>query len=77
MSLTADTITDAQIRELRDRYGEGTRLWDPAIVLKCDLALGNATASDDRDRDQRKRQARERCAEILNTRGTATRKASR
>jgi hypothetical protein len=77
VSLTADTITDDQLRALRERYGEGTRMWDPAVVLECDLALGDATAFDDSDRDQRARQARERCAEILNTRGVTARKESR
>jgi hypothetical protein len=76
VSLPVDTITDAQIRELRDRYGEGTRVWDPVVVHECDLALGDVTALNDSDRDQRALQARERCATILNTRGGATRKES-
>lgn len=67
--ITADTITDAQIRDLRDRYGEGTRLWDPAIVHECDIALGDIAAFDDAGRIQRLSQARARCAEILNERG--------
>ena len=69
MSLTADTITNAQIRALRDRYAEGKRLWDPAIVHECDVALGDVTF-DDIGRIQRLHQARARCAELLNATGT-------
>lgn len=69
MSLTADTIANAQIRALRDRYGEGSRLWDPTIVHECDIAIGDVTF-DDIGQIQRLRQARGRCAAILNERST-------
>ena len=53
-TVTADTITDAQIRELRE--------WLTHDVTACDVALrGMAEAS-------RLRICRARCAEILNTR---------
>jgi hypothetical protein len=63
----ADMITDDEIRALRDRFGEGSRLWDPAIVHECDLALGEVEI--DGDAQGRQAQARARCAEIRNARG--------
>ena len=67
MTLTADTITDEQLRELRDRHGEDTRLWDPAVVHACDVALGDVTFDASGPVQwSRRRMARVRCAELLN-----------
>lgn len=67
--LTADTITDEQIRELRRILRSEldatattvTKFWESDRI--CALALGTR-----RDRLIRKHEARARCAEILNAR---------
>lgn len=56
--ITADTITDEQIRELR----EDTRNTGE-IVMNCDIALGVHTPWR-----PAKEAARARCAEIINAR---------
>ena len=63
--LTADTITDKQIRELRDALVRDGFLFDASVeeraqLTVCDDALYAPTALRAR--------ARARCAEILNTR---------
>lgn len=74
--LTADTITDEQIRELRTRaqarldaanHGHG----DEDTVVACDRALRIHGPEDDEDRDEYEalyETSRTRCAEILNAR---------
>jgi hypothetical protein len=61
--LTANTITDEQIRELRDSahaYGDG----DPDFVVRlCNRALAPALG-----RAESRNAARVRCAQILNAR---------
>jgi hypothetical protein len=64
--LTADTITDEQIRELRDRAlgsGEPFRLPGEAydVIRATNKALGGG-------RESTRREGRARCAEILNAR---------
>lgn len=63
--LSADSITDTQIRALRDRFSEGKRFWDPVIIHECDLALGEVESDDDVDVAPRQHAARARCAEIF------------
>jgi hypothetical protein len=74
--LTADTITDDQIRELRTFASGATAvLFDSLTVEICDVALGwvvpprclNAHPAHDCVAGQRTT-ARARCAEILNAR---------
>lgn len=72
MTLTPDTITDAQIRELlmlfvRESRSPKPRVWRAAVCgyETCREALG------ERPVPQRVcRRARARCAEILNTRSS-------
>lgn len=66
--LTADTITDEQIRALRD----ATTGTDRVTAYTCDIALGRfrhgARMGSSRAEE---RQARARCAQILNARRSA------
>lgn len=84
MKLTGETITDAQIEELREpssEFGEGVTEADgsylsAACVLNvCDEALGDFSYGDlDVSDDwiaQRTREARARCAELINARNEA------
>lgn len=68
MKLTADTITDEQIREMRDTahaYGDG----DPDFVVRvCNRALEAIANLRDADSQWRRVKARARCAEILKAR---------
>lgn len=84
MKFTADTITDAQIRELRAWYAALPNSITRRVGIEgCDLALGVAGVEYDidcerlEDEDGNPREANEneiedaraRCAEILNQRG--------
>lgn len=64
MKITADTITDAQIRELRRTQSPvtGNCAW------LCMIALGE----DDESTAPERADARARCAEILNARAKET-----
>ena len=62
--ITADTITDEQIRELRD---EGSRDRDVYLFQLAERALGIMFARDD-ERPRLTALARGACAEILNRR---------
>lgn len=77
MTVTADTITDEQIRELRESITAELKAagWPPAIGYdanarltyqqrQCDVALGLRRAS----RGSWRGESRARCAEILNAR---------
>lgn len=70
--LTADTITDEQIRELRQRALYAKPFCDSYVVDDCDSALGLAPTRYRRDASKPDaaaiRRARARCAEILNAR---------
>lgn len=61
--LTADTITNEQIRELRDDL-RALRLWG-LTRAECEVALG---PNDGELARLARRLARARCAEILNAR---------
>ena len=61
-ALTADTITDDQIRELRARLGSETYAGASTDATDCDVAHAAPIGS------LRRVQARARCAEILNAR---------
>jgi hypothetical protein len=82
--ITADTITDEQIRELRMRLvEENERRASPdwQIVNTCTVALWAPMSTSDhmfllqpyraqrQKADQQRAEARARCAEILNARG--------
>ena len=62
MTLTADSITDDQIRELRARLGSETYAGASNDAAACDVAIAAPVGS------LRRVQARARCAEILNAR---------
>lgn len=65
MTITADTITDAQISALwRHACGTGLVDVDPDTMHECNVALNHH--HDFTDAEQRA--ARARCAEILNAR---------
>jgi len=55
--LTADTITDEQIRELRESNRDGVDVYDTWIEWACERAL---------DHPEQHLNARARCAKILN-----------
>lgn len=60
MTLTADTITDDQIRALRARLGSETYAGASNDATDCEVAIAAPLGS------LRRVQARARCAEILN-----------
>ena len=60
--ITADTITDEQIRELRMSAMNGS-----PTAESCDIALGDLVL-DGSDAEVEQETARARCAEILNAR---------
>ena len=62
MKLTADNITDEQIRALRARLGSETYAGSSHDAADCEVAIAAPAGS------LRRVQARARCAEILNTR---------
>ena len=62
MKLTADTITDDQIRALRARLGSETYAGSSDDAADCEIAIAAPIGS------LRRVQARARCAEILNAR---------
>lgn len=63
--ITADTITDEQICELRARaHGSHYTNRNDSLIELCDVARGWVPADDIQQRS-----ARARCAEILNARG--------
>lgn len=67
MKVTAETITDEQIRVLRDSFDETD---DPDLALACDRALG-LDSLDDCDEDERIGiidTSRDRCAAAWNAR---------
>lgn len=59
-TVTADTITDTQIRALRARLGTETYAGSSNDAADCDVALAAPIGS------LRRVQARARCAEIFN-----------
>jgi len=63
--LTADTITDEQIRELR-RIGPWSALW----YREFSIALGDLVTVNNPPQDRTR--ARARCAEIINARAKGT-----
>lgn len=71
--VTADTITDEQIRELRDSIPStasfGSFAWQR--LRECEWAL--IPSSKDVECNDRRKLARARCAEILNTRAKESR----
>jgi hypothetical protein len=74
-TLTADTITDAQIRELRADLDHEGRAGSEYVEL-CDVALGGNPDLHLRSTAIaiiQTREARARCAEILNARAKAVR----
>ncbi len=62
MTLTADTITDDQIRALRAQLGSETYAGSSNDAADCEVAIAAPVGS------LRRVQARARCAEILNAR---------
>jgi hypothetical protein len=61
VKVTADTITDKQIRQLReDTLLRGDRCADLEIIAATDVALWSEPGSD------KERRGRARCAEIWN-----------
>ena len=62
MTLTADSITDDQIRTLRARLGSETYAGSSNDAADCEVAIAAPVGS------LRRVQARARCAEILNAR---------
>ena len=62
MTLTADTITDEQIRTLRAHLGSETYAGSSNDAADCEVAIAAPFGS------LRRVQARARCAEILNAR---------
>ena len=62
MKLTADNITDDQIRELRAHLGSETYAESSNDAAACEVAIAAPVGS------LRRVQARARCAEILNAR---------
>ena len=62
MTLTADSITDDQIRTLRARLGSETYAGSSNDAADCEVAIAAPFGS------LRRVQARARCAEILNAR---------
>lgn len=73
--LTAYTITDVQIRELRQDVGNATSLgvFERMLLHDCrnallNLSIGYCTPHERRHYERVRRDARERCAEILNNR---------
>ena len=65
MKLTAATITDAQIRELR---GRADAQGDIVLVYLCCDALRILCEGRERASDFAAREARARCADLLNAR---------
>ena len=65
MKLTADTINDDQIRELRVRLGSETYAGSSDDAADCEVAIAAPVGS------LRRVQARARCAAILNARSGA------
>jgi hypothetical protein len=72
--LTADTITDEQIRELRDSLTPTADFdsFDWQRRRECLIALHDQPYAADSPTSERRAIARARCAEILNARGKAT-----
>lgn len=66
MKLTADTITDEQIRALRDCSMNGSPLAESCAVALGELVLDGTDDTDDIDVEVA--EARARCADIFNTR---------
>ena len=62
MKLTADTITDRQIRELRNMPANTIRKQRGARLVLVAIALGERRAR----RGESRAMARARCAELLN-----------
>ncbi len=66
--LTADTITDEQIRELRESVGDAALAGDRILRYDCKIALGELRSGPTGSSDAEIRACRARCAEILNAR---------
>lgn len=58
--ITADTITDSQIRALRS---EASDAWDNEQVAICDIALGDGAAATE---TWTRKTARAECARVIN-----------
>jgi len=73
MQITADTVTDEQIRQLRDSIPDDGGI-NAARRAECDWALsrGAGFVSDAArdDLENRRLLARARCADLINARGS-------
>lgn len=71
MKVTAETITDEQIRELRETVQSGSPLaesCDYALDPPRGVGLDDLDASNDEEREARIEDAREHCASAWNAR---------